>query len=98
MLKSEKVFYFPTAPEDIEASVSATLPVLLSAGWWHPPGDGACAALGDAAGQPLPGGDLRRHLRPPAGAGLSAREGERKVAWGKEFIWMQMAPHSFLTE
>lgn len=85
------MFYFPTAPEDIEASVPATLPVLLSAGWWHPPGDGACAALGDAAGQPLPGGDLRRHLRPPAGTCLSTREGERK-----EFIWMQMAPHIFL--
>lgn len=59
----------------------AALPVLLSAGWWHPPGDGACAATGAAAGQPLPRGNLRRHLRPPAGACLSAREGEQKEAW-----------------
>ena len=53
---------FPTALEDPEASMPAALPVLLSAGWWHPPGDRACAASGAAAGQPLSGGNLRRHL------------------------------------
>lgn len=71
---------FPAAPEDLEASMSAALPVLFSAGWWHPPGDRARAALGAVAGQPLPRGNLRRHLRPPAGTCLPAREGERKEA------------------
>lgn len=63
---------FPAAPEDLEAPVPAALPVLLGAGRRHPPGDGARAAPGAAAGQPLPRGDLRRHLRPPAGTRLSA--------------------------
>lgn len=74
------MFQFPAASEDLEASMSAALPVLLSAGRGHPPGDGARAAPGAVAGQPLPRGNLRRHLRPPAGTCLPAREGERKEA------------------
>lgn len=58
--------------------MSAALPVLLSAGRRHPPGDGACTTPGTAAGQPLPRGNLCRHLRPPAGTCVSAREGEQK--------------------
>lgn len=74
----------PTAPEDLEASMSAAIPVLLGAGWRHPLSDRACAALGAASGQPLPRGNLRRNLRPPASTHLSAREGERhKKAWGE---------------
>lgn len=42
------------APEDLTAPVSAALPVLLRAGRWHPPGDGAGATLGAAAGCALP--------------------------------------------
>ena len=72
---------FPAAPKDLEASMSAALPVLLGPRRWHPPGDGARAAPGAAAGQPLPGGNLCRHLRPPAGTRLSAREGEQEEAW-----------------
>lgn len=64
--------------------MSAALPVLLCAGRRHPPGDGACAAPGAAAGRPLPRGGLRGHLRPPAGARLPAREGERKQRRSEE--------------
>lgn len=63
---------FPAAPEDLEAPLSATISVLLSAGRWHPPCDRACAAPGAAASQPLTRGDLRRHLRSPAGTCLYA--------------------------
>lgn len=72
------MFSFPEAPEDLEAPVSAALPVLLSAGRRHPPGDRACAASGAAAGQSLSRGNMCRHLRPPAGTCLSAREGEQE--------------------
>lgn len=70
-----KTSWFPVAPEDLEASLSPAFPFLLSAGRWDPPGDGARAAPGAAAGQPLPGRSLRRHLRPPPGSRLPPREG-----------------------
>lgn len=57
--------------------MSAALPVLLSAGRRHPSRNGTRPAAGAAAGQPVPGGNLRWHLRRPAGTHLSAREGER---------------------
>lgn len=74
--------WFPVAPEDLEASVSTAFPFLLGAGWWHPPGNRACAAPGAAAGQPLPRRGLCRHLWPPPGTYLSAWEGEQQEAWG----------------
>lgn len=77
-----KTSWFPVAPEDLEASVSTAFPFLLSAGWWHPPGNRACAAPGAAAGQPLPRRSLCRHLWPPPGTYLSAWEGEQQEAWG----------------
>lgn len=55
-------FHFLAAPEDLEASMSSALPVLFSAGWWHPPGDRACATPGAAAGQPVARGNLCRNL------------------------------------
>ena len=54
--------WFPVAPEDPEAPVSAAFPVMLGAGRGYPPGDGACAASGAPAGQPDSGGVVCRHL------------------------------------
>lgn len=67
---------FCPAPEDLAAPVSAALPVLLRAGRWHPPGDGAGATLGTAAGHALPRRDLCWDLRPLTCFSLPAREGE----------------------
>lgn len=80
----------PSAPEDPEAPVSAALPVVLGAERRrHSPGDGAGAAPGAAAGQPVPGGDLCRHLRPPAGPRLPARKGEGEV---RGMVMIGMSP------
>lgn len=57
--------------------MSAALPVLLGAGRRHPSRNGTRPAAGAAVRQPVSGGNLRRHLRRPAGTHLSAREGEQ---------------------
>lgn len=56
------MLYFHAAFKDLEAPVSAAFPVLLCAGWWHPPGYRACAAPGAAAGQSLTRGNMCGHL------------------------------------
>lgn len=72
------VCLFSPALEDLTAPMSAALPVLLRAGRWHPPGDGAGATLGTAAGHALPWRDLCWDLRPLTSVSLPAREGEHR--------------------